>query len=708
MIKKIFFSAVCAFLVPAVFDEAKRPAPVRLTSSHMAVDNVTGAVLVSGDTSITTCTNDPSCLHWKMTGEGSGQRDKYVALKDMWTYLYGIPVVWMPYWYYPMDTEYGWRMMPGYSSKWGAFLLTKYVYPIAGGSDPEGYGLKGASRFDLRTKNGLAVGQSARWHLGDFGKGLFKVYYAWDLDADRYERHWNNPSKWHYRNWGSTVPDERYVLNLEHDLDLTERDAVRLRGAIFSDSYFNLDFLRDSLFGVRNRMDSNFGNELAWEHNESVFGFGASVTGPLNDFYGGVSRLPEFYFDVSPMPVPWLPLNYESASKIGYLNRNYAKLGDRNTAAAYRTNPGKWADYNTFRMDSYHRLTAPMKWWDTVAAVPRFGARGTYWGDSGYESLTGNSRAGRTGNDVWRSVVEGGVTFSGRGEAALNDSWSHIVEPYLDVLCQEADYSGLERGSRPYVFDSADASMDWLDQFAGRSRNLPYSWYGITPGWRNVWKKADERGDLKTVFDLDVYAAVQFNDTRFTDGAVTHRLAEDPADPNYGEDMQVVPGVRAGWNPGNEASLLVRAEYDTENDELAYANLQWKHKIRKDFSYSARCDVRNYRWWDFSSTPYSSANVKKDRLNWIDDRTLTVGGEHEIFEFFAWGPYITWDVDKGELDEIGSWFDYRTDCLGFRFLVSYEHEYERVDGSKWDDNWRFGFFIYLRTFGPDKGSPLGD
>ena len=708
MMKKTVFFAACALLASVSDAAAKRPAPVRVNSEHIALDNVTGAVSVSGDTMVTTCTNDLSCLHWKLCGEGSGQRDKYVMFKGMWVYLWDVPVMWMPYWFYPMDTEYGLRMMPGYSSRWGAYLLSKYVYNIAGSSAPGEYGLKGATRLDLRSENGIALGQSLRWNAGDFGKGVFKVYYVWDLDADHYDRHWDDDEDWNYRNWGSTVPDERYALNLSHRVDLSERDIVRLQGAVYSDSYFHRDFLRQSLFGIRNRFVGYGSNELAWEHNENQFGFGASVTGPLDEFYGGVARLPEFYFDVLPMPVFALPVNYESSSRMGYLNRNYAKYGDDATIPAFAYNPGVWADYNTFRMDTYHRLTAPFKLQDTLSVVPRFGLRGTYWGDSGYESLSGTQRAGRTGDDVWRSIVEGGVTFAARGEAWIDGKLRHITEPYLDFLCQEARYSARDNGTRTYVFDSVDASMGWQDQFAGRSRNLPYSWYGMTPGWRNAWIISDDRGNQRTVFDLDVYAAIQFNDTDFTRGTRHHRLSSDPENPNYGEDPEVVPGFRVRWLPHADMSVSARVEYDCENDNLAYADLNLKHKLNDRFDYYAKYVVRDFRWWDYSSTPYDSAYMRRDEFNWVDYQYFEIGCEHELADWFAWGPYILWDASEGELNEIGTWFDYRTDCLGFRLSIAYEHEYERIDRSKAEEDWRVGFFIYLRAIGPESGSPFGD
>ena len=70
----------------------------------------------------------------------------------------------------------------------------------------------------------------------------------------------------------------------------------------------------------------------------------------------------------------------------------------------------------------------------------------------------------------------------------------------------------------------------------------------------------------------------------------------------------------------------------------------------------------------------------------------------------AWGPFVRWDCREDELDEIGSWIDLRTDCLGLRFSFSYENDYERIDGSRADDNWRFGVYLYLRALGPGSGS----
>ena len=683
--------------------------PFRLLAEELSHDKE-GVYTFSDPTTFTTCTNECGHMHWRATGGAEYLGGRYVGMRNMCLYFWEIPVIWVPYWRYPLDTEYGLRFMPGYTSRWGAYLLSKYVYRLIGdSSDEEGsLGLRGSSRIDLRSKNGVALGQSLDWQLGDLGEGGFKVYHAWDRDYDRYSRHWRDSSHWHYRHWGSDVEESRWAVELFHRWQPTERDIVRGRGVVFSDSHMASDFLRDHTLTFQNEFATGYsGNELSWEHYENPFAFGVSVSGPLNRFYEGVSRLPEVYFDIAPQPLFGLPLNYESSTRLGYLDRHAARYGrSADGINPFTYAPGTWADYNTFRLDTYHRVTAPMKFADVLSVVPRVGYRGTYWGESGYESTDGRSRAGATGDGMYRSIVEGGVTFAARGTAWLDDRWQHMLEPYLDVLAQEASYSGGGSGRRPYVFDGFDGSSDWQDQFAGRSRNLPYSWYGFTPGVRNALRRADEDGRLSTVLDFDVYAAVQLNKSGFTEGNRYHRLAK-VGDPNYGKDSPTVaPGTRIRWFPDRYSSLSARAEYDCENDRIALASVRWDHRLADGFKYFTEVVHRDHRWWDYSSTPFDPGIMRGEDFNWAYYSFLTVGFEHDICDALAWGPYVTWDCREGEFEEVGSWFDYRTDCLGFRLKVAYKNSYTRIDGSEHDRDWRVGFYVYLRAFGPDMGDML--
>ena len=671
--------------------------PYTLRSESMS-KSAEGKYLFSSSTCATTCTNEIGHTHWNVTGEVEYMERDYVILRDAWLRLFEIPVFWLPYMYYPLETDCGFSWMPGYTGRWGAYLLTKYRYHLLGDTEcsDDTWWLVGATRFDLRYKNGIALGEDLGWNLGDFGCGKFRYYHAWDEYVDeRYGGVWGK----HAANWGSDVSRNRHIATFEHRWEATERDVVRIMGSHLSDTYVNMDFYRKSFFSLDGAWMTYSGNGVFWEHLEDSFSAGVEASGRLNDFYGMTGRLPEFYFDVNPMPIGFASVNYESESRIGWLRRDYAEYGS-GLFSAYGTNPGPWADYCAFRIDTYHRLTAPFRTFgDVLSVVPRVGYRGTYWDETGMTDLTGAGKA-RDAGSAFRSIGELGATFAARGVADVNETWRHTAEPYLDVLVQQAWLSGIGSQSRPYVFDNIDASLTWEDQFAGRSRGLPYSYYGITPGMRNSWSVDDGRGGFRQVVDFDAYIAAQFNDTSFSGMSDIRRLA-NPERPNYGDGTCVfVPGMRLRWAPADGTLLVLRTEYDSDNNHVAYSSARWAQKVSSDLNFHVAYNQRRHRYWDFSSTPI--AQYGEARYHMVD-----VGFEHTVCDWLAWGPFLRWDLQDCELDSVGTWIDYLTDCLGFRLMVQYENSFTTFDGYPQGESWSFGFYIYLRCFGADSGNVFG-
>lgn len=694
------------------------------TADSIAVDRVTGAAVATGHvvavrapytlmgesltktadgvyrlawpTYATTCTNDVGHTHWNVTGELEYRENDYVVMRDAWLRFMEFPVFWLPYLYYPLGTECGFRWMPGYTKYWGAYLLTKCIYHIAGdrAHADNTWWLKGATRFDLRYKNGIGVGEDLTWNLGDFGSGEFSVYHAWDENVgERYG------SGMQYV-WGGNreIKRDRYIYSAKHRWEVTERDVLRARGSYVSDPCFFYDFRRDSFFSMKDNWFMYDNSGVFWEHLEDALSVGAEVSGRLNNFYGMTGRLPELYLDVNPLPVGSLPITYESQNRIGSLRRDYARYGG-SVFSDYGTNPGPWAEYSAFRIDTAHRVTAPVRLFEDVLSVaPRAGYRGTYWSDTGETDLTGRRKAVELG-EAFRSIGELGATFAARGTADVNDEWRHMVEPYLDFLAQEAWYGNLDPRGRPYVFDNLDASMTWEDQFAGRGRALPYSYYGITPGLRNVWSTLDERGGVRRVLDVDVYAAAQFNTASMTSGSELRRLAQ-PGDPNGAEgNPLLVPGTRIRWTPDDNTMLGARAECESDDGSVPYAGAFLRQKTSEDFSFHVRYDHRRHRYWDFSSPPYASQGYANFDI-------AEAGFEHKVCDWLAWGPVIRWDLKDQDLDSVGGWIDYLTDCLGFRFMAEYQSEFTTAEGYNWEEDWSFGFYIYLRCFGPGSGDVL--
>lgn len=667
--------------------------------SDSVVRTPDGFIDFGENTTFTTCTNELDELHWKLTGHYRYLPEKEIHVRNAWLYFEDIPVMWVPYWYYPMNTDYGWRFMPGYTSRWGAYFLSGYVYNIVNEDKAGAYALGGSTYLDMRTKNGVAVGQTVRWHLNDFGYGKFKVYHAWDRDHDRYSRHWDD-SRYNYLNWGSEVEHRRYRLMFEHEADPTERDSFRLRASYLSDSHFLHDFLeRDE------RKESIPVNEAWYEHRENDFATGASVSGPLNDFYPGTARTPEGWFAVNPQPVFALPVNYESQTRAGYYNREFGSMGA--TDPMYHYNPylglnGKGADYQAFRADTHHRVSVPFKLLDVLAVNPRASYRGTYWSDSG---SAGSMYTAASGNDIYRNIGEAGVTFSARATGWLNERWQHVFEPYVDYSYQEVELSG-GKDNRYYVFDSYDRSVEWLDQFGFEGRGLPFNWHGVRPGIRNLLRRKDDKGVLSSIVDADVYAAIPFNDESRYESA---RRDEDddevsrdyalrgyPRDDRHGSYSRrecIVPGTRLRLHPYRNMTLQSRIEYDCDESAVAYADIMFRHRITEEFSWYVSYLGRDHRIWDYLPSEY-------DRWNYELSNQLQVGFEHQVCDWLAWSPFVRADCRRDRLDEYGAWVDFLTDCLGFRFQAAHVTSFERVDHSKFESDNRFSFFVYLRSLGP--------
>lgn len=672
--------------------------PYRLTSESLRRE-ADGTIFFHDSTCATTCTNEVGHTHWNVSGSIEYKADDHVLIRNACLRFYEIPIMYLPYLWYPLNWQCGFQWMPGYTGRWGAFLLTRYSYNIAG--DPSHadntWWLKGSTNFDLRYKNGVALGENLNWNLGDFGDGSFRVYYAWDKDYERYKNV-------KHADWGSAVDEERYSMTLKHVWQVTERDVVRVRGSYVSDSHFVSDFMRRNFFDFRQNWQDFKNSGIWWEHLERSFAFGIETSGRLNDFYASTDRLPEFYLDVNPVALFDSALIYESQNRIGYLRRNYAE-NVTHRGSPFGSVPGLWADYETFRFDTYHRISAPFRTADDfIAVVPRVGYHGTFWNDSGMTDLVGKEHSVER-DGMFRSIGEVGATFAARGTGWVNDACAHTIEPYVDVLFQKAWYSGRESDARAYVFDNIDTSLIWEDEFAGRGRNLPYTYYGLTPGVRNLWSFLEENGSLTRVVDFDVYSAFVFNQAEY-EGVGVHKLPKPGTMPYGKNDVNVMPGARLKWEPSEDLALFSRAEYDADYNRLSAADLGFVQTVSRDLNYSVSYNLRDYRYWDFSSIPDNKKQTS-GRMNMLNTHAITLRGEYQPLDWLAFGPFVRWDIRENELDAVGSWIDYLTDCLGFRLLVKYQSDYTRIDGYHHSDSWDVGFYIYLRAFGADSASVFG-
>ena len=605
----------------------------------------------ANDVSVTTCTNDFEHLHWRIDGNGRMKDGDYVVVYNGVPYLFGVPFFYFPYWYRSMEVDYGVRVYPGYTSRWGGYVLMTYKLNIYKSEQQGGPVLDATSHVELRSKRGVGVGETFEWDLKRWGQGEFSAFHYWDNEP----REDNNS-----QNWSSPIPSERYKLALLHTTDITPRDLFLLRANYVSDSE-----VMDDYFERGNREESIPVNFVSYEHREHALAAGTLVSGPLNEFYGGVSRLPEAWLDIMPTPVFNTGINYESQTRIGYLERQAAYYSGG--AANYRYFPGQWADYQTARGNTAHRLTYPMKFFDAVSLVPRMGYQGTYYQDS------------QTGDALYRHAGDFGAEASMRIVSGWQNGWRHTIEPYIDYSWQPVDWNA-DGANGAYMFDKIDRSFEWMDQFGMDGVWLPYNWHGIRPGVRNLFQtKSETTGAPRTVLDVDTYAAIQFPNSSTRD-----------AEPNINKDGARMVGMKTLFSPIESFESRAVGEWDTERDKLAYVDLSAHYKLNKQFSVGAGYMARNHELYDLGTTLLP----QWDRA---EKSVFYTGFFHELTEAWAWSMFVRYDTDVGSLDEVGGFLQYSLDCLAFQLRTSYHASFTRMDGSERDSDFRISFIMWLRA-----------
>lgn len=595
---------------------------------------------------LTTCTNAPGHWHWCLRGNGEFRDNDYVKITHAVPYLFGVPFGWLPWAYRDLDRHYGLRILPGYTSKWGAYVKTAYVYELAHSKNGI-YTLDGSTHVDWRSRRGTAFGQNLDWNLERFGTGTFESFYTHDLSPH---------SSRNIRNWISDYKDDRYRFRLFHKAEFTPRDQFVVRASYLSDSMVQSDF-----FEQEDRGESIPMNMISYEHRENEFSFGLAASGPLNDFYAGTSQLPEFWFDIQPRNLFWR-LNYENQSRIGYMERDRAEL--EHADYEYRYYPGKFAEYGALRADTAHRFTLPFKIADALSVVPRAGYRGTYWSD------------GRVGDDIFRQSWDAGLQISMRGVGAWSDNRRHIIEPYLDYSYQPVEFShGAENGQ--YYFDRFDRSLGWQDLFGTDGAWLPYEWHGIRPGVRNIWQTRNADGVIRTLLELDTYLGAQID-------------SNGPLEKNGVR----LAGVKTRFTPAEKIEFRFRGEFDIEEESAAYVDFGAYWRISKNFRIGGGYIGRDHSVYDYGTSLVRQWNEYREN-------TAYIGFQHDICDALAWSPYLRYDARYNETDEVGCTFQYRLDCLIFQLRTSYISSFERIDGSERGDDFRVSFSVLLRA---EKGS----
>ena len=458
-------------------------APVVDASPFRALaDTVTRSaenVFVLNNAKVTTCIYKHPHSHYHIRARKikvePGKNMK--ALGAVW-FFGPIPCFYIPYWYQRLDEQSGFRLYPGYRSRWGAYLLGSYRQRLSSF-------LRAEHHVDYRTERGIAVGEDLRWNIAD-GFGDVSLYMLDDqmpvqddgaLDAEDTE-------------------SERYRIRIRHNQPIGDRTQMLLQANYLSDPLILHDFF-DREFR-RSRQPENY---LSVAHRRDAFTVTALANVRLNDFYENVNRLPEVLLDVFRLQLGDSSFYYESQSAAAQLERVWPEGDDTE-------------DYAATRLDSGHMFYQPRRIDGWLNLIPRAGYRGTYYSASHWERITGDatnpvSEWVETGA-LYRNVFEVGSEISFKAFKLLPSSveqpWRHVAEPY-------ADYSlRLEPDVLPdelYQFDSVDRLDAVHEILVGMRNKLQTKLDGQSVDVADV--------NIYTVLDLDVEEEEKFLDLLYWD-----------------------------------------------------------------------------------------------------------------------------------------------------------------------------------------------
>ncbi len=324
---------------------------------------------------------------------------KYVEAYDATLMLGSVPVFYVPYYKRTLGRHpNNYSVTPGYQSTFGAFLLNNYNWYANEKVD-------GAVHFDMRSARGFAGGPEINYHLGPWGEGTFKYYYARDQDpnADAI---------------AGTLPTDRKRISFtqfaEPDTNLFTKIVARYQ----SDPQVIRDFFESEY--RTNVQPSTFAEVSKLWPNYTL----DVVAQPrIVNFFETVERLPDVKLSAARQEVGVTPIYYEGESSFAYLRRRFSDTNEM------------FQDYSAARADTYHQFVLPQTYFGCINVVPRVGARGTYYSDVYGTTVETNDQARgvfNTGAEV--STKASQLWRSPQSDFFEVDGLRHIIEPSVNYV----------------------------------------------------------------------------------------------------------------------------------------------------------------------------------------------------------------------------------------------------------------------------------
>jgi len=275
--------------------------------------------------------------------------DDYLIARQVYFMLGDRAIFYLPYYKKSLgDRSSNFSFVPGYSSRFGPFLLTAYRWAIS----PL---VTTVWHLDYRAKRGPGGGLDVKYRTPDnAASGLVSGYYANDDD----------PIDDEDIAAGQEIDQDRYRLRLQHRQDFTAGiyglvDATYLSDPDVEEDFFESDFRRQI-------QPDSFANvvKAAPDYTLSLL-----VRPQVNDFYNVVERLPDLSFETRRLRIADSPFYYRTESSAA------------NLRARFEEGSGV-EDYESIRLDTLHQVFYPKKYFGWLNLVPRAHFRATYYDET--------------------------------------------------------------------------------------------------------------------------------------------------------------------------------------------------------------------------------------------------------------------------------------------------------------------------------------
>lgn len=570
---------------------------------------------------------------FQITGSSAVIQDRrYVKIWNSVVWLGPIPVFYWPYLRRDLESSGRFDVQPGYSSRLGAFVIPRYTMPL----DDRGY-VKSSTHAHAYSERGFGIGQDFLWDNAETGhRGGITSFYVEDQEL--------YPDEQDEAERSEILTDKgRYRFRLKHSGAITDASRIWLDTSYLSDPWVVKDFFRREY-----REAPEPDNRAVLSHQGGGTVASLVVQPRWNDFYTVVTRLPEARLD-SAADLGETGLYYETENQAASLEKLYAETLEEE-------------DYSAARLDTYHELYYPMRFFGFLNLTPSAAYRGTYYSKTRGDPVVSTNLVSRTAADGTVTTVEEETVTQAEEDAELRNLFT----------------LGLETSFRAFkVLDEGDNS--W-----GRGlRHVaePYAEYGLTP-------KPNLRPE--NIYQFDSLDELDRAHNVYLGMRNKLQTRRDAAPRPRKEDEDILRILPDDVRPGSRLTDLVFADVynlfrlDPEEDESALGPIYADLRLRPSEWFQMRFDAE----YDWDPAVLTTLGARASLLGpeetsasleyrFDEGGRDQVGAILDLFPKRRWSllTYQRYDFENSIWSEQGYLVRRRFDCialgLGFRYEPGY-------------------------------------